>query len=143
MAAERRDPYRGFNFRVAIGGKARASDGGFASVRLPTLPVRPEIVDAADAALGERHDTHIVLSRGFTGARDLQEWWQQERAAAKPTRGRGVAVDLLDETNTEVVMSWRFGNCRPVALHYSPLDALSSDVVVETIVLTFDDVAFG
>lgn len=142
MAVERRDPYRSFNFRVEIGGKA-GGDGGFSLVRLPTLAVRPEAVDAAVAALGDRHETHMVLSRGFTGGRDLQEWWQQERTAAKPPRGRDVMVDLLDETNTQVVMSWRFGNCRPVALHYSPLDALSSDVVVETIVLTFADVELG
>ena len=51
------------------------------------------------------------------------------------------AVDrVLDETNTEVGVAWRFTGCRPVALHYSPLDALEAAVVTETIVLAFDDV---
>ena len=36
VAIQRRDPYRSFNFRVAIGGRAAANDG-FSAVRFPTL----------------------------------------------------------------------------------------------------------
>jgi phage tail-like protein len=138
MAVQRRDPYRGFNFRVAIGGRARATEG-FSSVRLPTMPTRPEFIADAGLALGDAHDAHLVLRRGFTGALDLYEWWTQERGP-KPGRGRAVTVDLLDETVREVVAAWRFTGCRPIALHYSPLDALGSTIVTESIVLTFDDV---
>jgi hypothetical protein len=70
---------------------------------------------------------------------DLHEWWMQERGP-KRSRGRVVTVELLDETNSEVGVAWRFTGCRPVALHYSPLDALEAAVVTETIVLAFDDV---
>ena len=70
---------------------------------------------------------------------DLHEWWIRERGP-KPSRGRVVAVELLDESNTDVAVAWRFTGCRPIALHYSPLDALESAVVTETIVLAFDDV---
>ncbi len=138
MANQRRDPYRNFNFRVAIGGRARAGDG-YSGVRLPTLLARPDVAADADNALGDEDSPHLVLRRGFTGAMDLHEWWMQERGP-KRSRGRVVTVDLLDETNTEVAVAWRFTGCRPVALHYSPLDALESAVVTETIVLAFDDV---
>ncbi|HZB41187.1 MAG TPA: phage tail protein [Ilumatobacter sp.] len=137
MAIQRRDPYRNFNFRVAIGGRARANDG-FSAVRLPTLLTRPDVAVDAEEALGE-DSSHLVLRRGFTGALDLNEWWMQERGP-KGSRGRIVTVELLDETNTEVAVAWRFTGCRPVALHYSSLDALESAVVTETIVLAFDDV---
>ena len=138
MAIQRRDPYRNFNFRVAIGGRARANDG-FSGVHLPPLLSRPDVAVDAEAALGDEGSSHLVLRRGFTGAMDLHEWWMQERGP-KRLRGRVVTVELLDETNTEVAVVWRFTGCRPVALHYSPLDALESAVVTETIVLAFDDV---
>jgi phage tail-like protein len=138
VAIQRRDPYRNFNFRVAIGGRSRANEG-FSAVRLPTLLARPEVAADAEAALGDEGSSHLVLRRGFTGAMDFHEWWMQERGP-KRSRGRVVTVELLDETNSEVGVAWRFTGCRPVALHYSPLDALESAVVTETIVLAFDDV---
>ena len=138
MANQRRDPYRNFNFRVAIGGRARANDG-FSAVRLPTMLTRPDVAVDAESALGDDGSSHLVLRRGFTGAMDLHEWWMQERGP-KRSRGRVVIVELLDETNTDVAVAWRFTGCRPVALHYSPLDALEAAVVTETIVLAFDDV---
>ncbi|HZI43922.1 MAG TPA: phage tail protein, partial [Ilumatobacter sp.] len=107
--------------------------------RLPTLLARPEVAADAEAALGDEGSSHLVLRRGFTGAMDFHEWWMQERGP-KRSRGRVVTVELLDETNSEVGVAWRFTGCRPVALHYSPLDALESAVVTETIVLAFDDV---
>ena len=136
MAVERRDPYRSFNFRVAIGGRARATDG-YSEVRLPTLAIGG---DVPDWMASERH---LVLRRGYTGSSDLREWWRQERASPKRGRGRVVVVELLDETGGEAVTAWRFVGCRPVALHYSPLNALESAVLVETIALAFDDVAIS
>ncbi len=138
MAIQRRDPYRNFNFRVAIGGRASANDG-FSAVTLPTLLARPDVAGDAGIALDDEYSSHLVLRRGFTGALDLHEWWMRERGP-KPSRGRVVTVELLDETNTNVAVAWRFTGCRPIALHYSRLDALESAVVTETIVLTFDDV---
>jgi phage tail-like protein len=138
VVVQRRDPYRNFNFRVGIGGRARANDG-FSAVLLPTLLTRPDVAVDAESALGDDGSSHLVLRRGFTGAMDLHEWWMQERGP-KRSRGRVVTVELLDETNTEVGVAWRFTGCRPVALHYSPLDALESAIVNETIVLEFDDV---
>jgi len=133
VANERRDPYRNFNFRVAIGGRSRADDG-YCEVRFPAMTIG---ADVPESLLGERH---LVLRRGYTGASDLRDWWEQERKAPKRGRGRLVVVELLDETATAAVTAWRFVGCRPVALHYSPLDALESAVLFETIALAFDDV---
>ena len=49
-------------------------------------------------------------------------------------------VELLGEPSGEPVTTWRFVGCRPVALDYSPLNALESAIMIETISLTFDDV---
>jgi phage tail-like protein len=69
---------------------------------------------------------------------ELQEWWTQERGP-KRSRGRVVIVELHDEA-FQPVATWRFSGCRPVALHYSALNALESSAMIETIVLAFDDV---
>jgi hypothetical protein len=136
MAVERRVPYPSFNFRVAIGGRARATDG-YSEVHLPTLAIGN---DLPESLMSERH---LVLRRGYTGSSELREWWAQERASPKRGRGRVVVVELLDETDGEAVTAWRFVGCRPVALHYSPMNALESAVLVETIALAFDDVAIN
>lgn len=86
--------------------------------------------DIPASLIGERH---LVLRRGYAGAPDLREWWEQERKAPRRGRGRVVTVELLDEAGGATVTTWRFLGCRPVALHYSPLDALESAVVTETI----------
>lgn len=140
MAVERDLPYGSFNFRVGIGGRGRASQG-FSEVRLPRFLLRPDVTAGRDAGrdAGVGDSAHLVLRRGFSGGLDLYAWWDQERQS-KRSRGRIVTVELLDESSHEPVVAWRFVGCRPVALEYSPLNALESSVVVETIMLSFDHV---
>ena len=80
-----------------------------------------------------------MLRRGATGALDLYEWWQAARAGSAK-RGRVVTVKLLAADLATVVMTWRFRNARPLALSYSPLNALDGSVLMETIELAFDAV---
>ena len=142
MAVERDRPYGSFRFRVGLGG--RASEG-FSEVRLPRFLLRPEVTGGrTDGRSDGRSDgvgdsAHLVLRRGFSGGLDLYAWSDQERQS-KRSRGRIVTVELLEESSHEPVVAWRFIGCRPIALEYSPLNALESAVVVETIVLSFDHV---
>lgn len=144
MAVQRDQPYGSFRFRVGLGGRARASEG-FSEVRLPRFLLRPAVAAGREAGRdASSNDSvggadHLVLRRGFSGGLDLYAWWDQERQS-KRSRGRIVTVELLEESSHEPVTAWRFTGCRPVALEYSPLNALESAVVVETIVLSFDHV---
>ena len=141
MAIQRDQPYGSFRFRVGLGGRARASEG-FSEVRLPRFLLRPAGRDAgrdAGSNDGVGDADRLVLRRGFSGGLDLYAWWDQERQS-KRSRGRIVTVELLEESSHEPVVAWRFIGCRPVALEYSPLNALESAVVVEMIVLSFDHV---
>ena len=52
-----------------------------------------------------------------------------------------MTVEVLDEAQREVGATWRFTGCRPVALDYSPLDALASGLLIETVTLSFDEVS--
>jgi phage tail-like protein len=50
---------------------------------------------------------------------------------------RDVRVRLFDATR-QPVLTWRFRNAFPVVYRLSPLEAASSDAVIETIELAFD-----
>jgi phage tail-like protein len=79
----------------------------------------------------------LVLRRGATGALDLYGWWLLAWQGRAP-QGRVVQVTLLAEDNHTAVMTWRFRNARPLALSYTPLDANSDALLIETIELAFD-----
>ena len=84
-------------------------------------------------------DGHLVLRRGATGALDLYEWWDSARRGQAPRR-RTVTVRLLALDGRQVLMTWRFRNARPVSLSYSPLLAMESGVLMETIAIAFHGV---
>jgi hypothetical protein len=68
----------------------------------------------------------------------LYDWWTHERAAL--LRGsHDVDVTVLDDAG-KAVTTWAFEGCHLVALRYSPLDAVDSDVLMETAELSFDTV---
>ena len=131
------------NFVVQWGGASAAAQG-FAEVVFPAFAVaddgdgaRP--VDSPTAGSGTSvASRHLVLRRGATGALDLYGWWDQARRGEAPRR-RIVVVKLL-AADRSVALTWRFRNARPVSLAYSPLDAMQSGVLMETIEIAFDDV---
>ncbi len=83
-------------------------------------------------------DELLVLRRGHTGATELSDWWSHERAAL--LRGsHDVDVTVLDDAGKPVT-TWAFEGCHLVALRYSPLDAIDSDVLMETAEVSFDTV---
>lgn len=84
-------------------------------------------------------DNHLVLRRGVTGRLDLYSWWNDARSKKK-TGGRTITVSLLASDLETVALTWRFSNARPVSLVYSPLNSMQGQVLLETIVLEFDDV---
>ncbi len=144
--AEARDvrPHGNAHFLVEIGRtSARTPEAGFCEVVFPRFVAasagqRPASDASASEPAGAPRDDCLVLRRGATGALDLYEWWQAARSGAK--RGRVVTVKLLADDQATVVMTWRFRNARPVALSYSPLNALDGSVLMETIELAFETV---
>ncbi len=119
------DPLPGCNFIVEFDGAAIA----FAQVVLPKL----------DPA-GER--APLVLRRGATGADDLFKWAEAERTAPGKDL-RTIVVSVLAADRSARPLFWRFEKCRPVGLSFTPLDALSSDTLMETIELAYESMAIN
>ena len=80
--------------------------------------------------------SHLVLSRGLTTNLDLWNWWEAARNG-DPAVDRNVVVKLLDGT-LQLALTWKFRNAFPAVYRLSPLDAASSDLVIETVELAFD-----
>ena len=143
MALVRDRPYSNAHFLVDFGdGNAWAASGGFSEVIFPEFVIPsgkrgPRAHKPPADSIVERQRSHLILKRGATGALDLYDWWNKARLGKAP-KGRMVQVHLLAEDQRTVVMSWRFTNVRPVALAYSPLRAVETSVLIETLELAFD-----
>ncbi len=117
---------------------ANAIDMGFSEVIFPSFSLdvaQPgDVMNDASAA-----NNRLILKRGVTGDLSLYTWWQRTRSAraTRATRARTVDVQLLNEDHSKVVLTWRFRNARPHCLTYSPLRAMASELVIETLELTF------
>jgi phage tail-like protein len=131
-------PYLGTRFRVEIvAADGRVRDLGCCEVILPELPVRRARRDPASEVAG---CDRLVLRRGFDGTTDLRRWWQEARRR-KAAPARTVSVALLAEDGRTAVAGWVFSGARPVSLAYSPLQANVPAVLLETLVLEYEDVA--
>lgn len=118
-------PLLGCNFIVEVDGAAMA----FAQVVLPRLDPAGE-------------PAPLILRRGATGADDLYKWTEAERTAPGKDL-RTITVSVLSADRSGRPLFWRFEKCRPVALGFTPLDALSSDMLMETIELAYDAMAIN
>ena len=131
----RREPYPSHRFRVEVEG---IESSGALSVVLPEA----RIVTGA-GSLPEVECGLLVLTRGQSSSSDWYEWWNQSRRPTSST-GRSVSVVLLDAEGRDV-LRWNYGGARPIAYRVSPLHALESGVLAESleIAVTTFDAAFG
>jgi phage tail-like protein len=85
---------------------------------------------------GVSHDI-VTIRRGYSGNTELYQWWQEVRLGIAGAR-RNVIISLLDETRKEVAR-WRLQDAFPSSHRFEPLDATSSEPVVEVIELVYSD----
>jgi hypothetical protein len=131
-----RRPLAGRNFRVEIDeGNGRRFEIGCSEVVFPQLgaPHDPWQPAAAEP---------LQLRRAATGDAQFHAWWDKARHGRAPQR-RTVHITLLGDDLASEPMHWRFRNARPVSLHYSPLNAMGSALLIETLALAFDEVEIG
>ena len=137
---QRRDPYRGFKFRVLIDGFESA---GFKSV--DGLSVETEVVEYREGTDGGHvHKLpglttfeDLVLERGKSERNDLEN---MQRLVYDLESGRGQPDPLfrknctieLRNYNDRVVKRWQIKHAWINKLSHSTLDASSSEVFIET-----------
>jgi len=146
MPQQRINPYLGYNFLVDLGtGESDSILAGFNEVQLPELSIDVVEYRSGNDKLpvprklpGQTHYNNLVLKRGLIGALDLYEWVQQVKNG-DPNAYRTVSVSLLSEDRTAVAMTWVFTQTFPVHYQVSELKATETQVVIETLELTVQD----
>jgi phage tail-like protein len=135
----RNDPFTVGNFRVEIQGIASAS---FCQVQ--GLEVSIDVVEyrAGDAKVNTEQKlpglfktSDVTLKRGLT--RDLSLWNWVNTAINGSVNRSDVAITLLDATEQPVLV-WRLRNAWPSKWVGPSLNATSSDVAMEELVLVHE-----
>ena len=134
----RNDPYGGFNFLVEIDDVTVA---GF--VEASGLDSETEVIEYregnSDAAVrklpGLKKFANITLKRGYTDSTELWEW--RKTVLDGQTDRRTGFIVLLNEAR-EPVIRWKFSEGWPAALRGPILNAATSDVAIETLVIAHE-----
>jgi phage tail-like protein len=140
MALEpRKDPFRGSNFRLEVGGLTVAS---FAEVS--GLVADGDSVDYREGderqnwvrkLVGLRKFNAITLKRGFTKNRELWDWYGNI-AKGRADRRDG-AIILMDEARKDV-LRWEFIKAWPNKVEGPSLNAKNNEVSMESVELVHE-----
>ena len=146
MATLRDHPYGRFVFQVDFGsGDPDSIDGGFEEVG----PIAAEIdvieyragndrVNAVHKLPGLHRVHDVTLKRGVIGSTTLFTWFRAGTLGQADRRN--VTIRLLNEDQSDVVFTWRLVRAWPVKYVVKSLNATSSDVAIEELVLTCEGI---
>jgi phage tail-like protein len=145
VAIVRERPYSNNNFLVDLGdGVTDGPEQGFLEVTLPEASVDVvEYRSGNEKESGRRKITalakysNVTLKRGVIGSLNLYHWWNEVRNGNQNTQ-RTVTVQVLNEDRSQVVMIFKLLRARPVKYTAGPLNAASSDVLIESIELAVE-----
>lgn len=146
MAIRRDEPYSGMNFVVDLGtGEVEGPDAGLLEIVFPDATVQLLEYRNGNDRTNEVTKTqtltrygNITLRRGVIGSLSWYDWWNTARNGDQNVE-RTIRVNLLSE-DRNVVLSWRFLRARPVRHHFSPLNALCVDTLIESLDVAFERV---
>jgi phage tail-like protein len=136
---ERKDPFRGFNFRVEIDG---ITVGSFSDVS--GLSSDGDVVEYRNGddvplhvrkLMGLRKFSNITLKRGYTDNRELWNW-RNNIVNGIPDRRHG-AIILMDEERKDV-LRWEFEDGWIHKIDGPTLNAKGNDVSLESVEIVIE-----
>ena len=137
--AERRDPYRSFNFQLVIDGvplgafseaSGLTADGDAVDYREGT-----DVQSNVRKLVGLRKFTNITLKRGYTQDRSL--WvWHQNIANGQPDR-RNVTIVLMNEAR-QPVLRWHAENAWVNKIEGPSFKASGNEIAMESVELVHE-----
>lgn len=119
-------PTGSMHFRVEIDG---ASVGSALEVVFPEARLEARRRGRSETIV--EHYGPLVLRRGYTLASDWYAWWHLRRERRRRV-SRTIAVTLLDGRERQAAR-WILSGCEPVAYRLSNLNALSNELLIETL----------
>jgi phage tail-like protein len=132
--ADRKDPFRGFNFKIEMDGVTKAGfrecSGLDASTDAVDYREGQEKGNIARKLTGLNKHANIVLKRGVTDDHSLWDW-RKKVIDGKTDRQHGSVV-LCDEAGEEKVR-WNFVEGWPTKWTGPTFNATSNEVAIETL----------
>ncbi|NEP00804.1 MAG: phage tail protein [Symploca sp. SIO2E9] len=144
MVFSRKDPYRGYNFKVEIDGITRA---GFRNCSgIETTQEISTYREGTDKSLSARQIpamltlSQVTLSRGITDDRELWDWRIKVATAKDPSEYRkNMSIVLWDDAGNEKIR-WNLINCWPVKWTGPTLDSTSNEIAIETLEIAHEGI---
>jgi phage tail-like protein len=151
MATPRERPYSQFSFYVLIDrGDPEAITAGFQEVtglgtEITVAEYRNgnEKTNAPRKINGMYKVPDVTLKRGVIGEADLYEWMKliREGKQSKEDKAlRNVTIQLRSEDRATVAVTWELVNARPLKYTGPSLNGKGTDVAVEELVLSCEDI---
>ena len=146
MATLRDHPYGRFVFQVDFGaGDPDSVDGGFeevgpisASIDVIEYRAGNDRVNTVHKLPGLHRVHDVTLKRGVVGSTTLFSWFRA--GTLGQAERRTVTIRLMNEDQSGVVFTWRLVRAWPVKYVVPSLNATSSDVAIEELVLTCEGI---
>jgi len=145
VATLRDRPYTQFNFLVDLGtGNTDGPEAGFEECSSIGMEVAVaeyrngnDKENAVRKITGLCKATDVTLKRGVIGSLSLYQWINDIRNGNQNTF-RTVVIQLLNEDHSEVVLTWKLLRARIIKHSSGPLNAKSSQVAIEEMVLAYE-----
>ena len=140
----RKDPFRGYNFRIELEKTPVAAFRECSGLSLTTDAV--DYREGTDQPLsvrkltGLRKYTNITLKRGYTDNKDLWNWYKNILNGV--TDRRNGAIVLQDEQHNDV-LRWEFENGWICKWEGPTLNATGNDVAIENIEICHEGVVLA
>jgi len=145
VAILRETPYPGTNFLVDLGtGNTEGAEAGIAEIIFPEARVQiTEYRRGNDRESNSRKLQtkttygNLILRRGAIGSLNWYGWWDMVRNGRQMDL-RTISVHLQNEDHTAIVLTWKFLRARPVNYQFSPLNAIGTEPLIETLEVAFE-----
>ena len=138
---DRKDPLRGYNFKLEIDGIQRAAFRECSGLDATSDPIEyregTEKVFTPRKLPGLTKYSNIVLKGGFTDDHSLWDW-RKKTIEGKTERKNG-SVCLNDESGEEKIR-WNFVNAWPTKWEGPSMNATANEVAIETITIAHEGV---
>jgi len=133
------DPYRAYNFKLLINNvtEGHFTEVGGLGVKVERISYREAGNSSIVRAIpGRVTYSEVTLRFGLTSSVDLWEWLTS--AVEGRVSRRNVSVVMLDSSGVTEVMRWNLINAWPQEWYGAPLDAMSRELAIETLVLAHE-----
>lgn len=154
MAEFRERPYSQFNFLVDLGaGDTNAPQAGFQEVSGLGMEItvaeyrngnEPENIPRKINGLYKVPD--VTLKRGVIGSLDLYDWIKIVREGGQSEDDgalRNVTIQLQNEDHSAIVMTWELKRARPIKYTGPSLSAKGTDVAIDELVLSCENIVMS